>query len=130
MSSAAERRAVYRRTEDIYRKAIEDIRDYAIFMTDPDGVITNWNIGAQHILGYSEDEIVGKNASKFFTPEDKAKDIPRKELATAAAEGRAEDERWHLRRDGSRFWASGVVSPAVEAAHTRRRVAGHGPGAG
>lgn len=53
MSSAAERRAVYRRTEDIYRKAIEDIRDYAIFMTDPDGVITNWNIGAQHILGYA-----------------------------------------------------------------------------
>ena len=114
MSSAAERRAVYRRTEDIYRKAIEDIRDYAIFMTDPDGVITNWNIGAQHILGYSEDEIVGKNASKFFTPEDKAKDIPRKELATAAAEGRAEDERWHLRRDGSRFWASGVVTPVYD----------------
>ena len=53
MSSAAERRAVYRRTEDIYRKAIEDIRDYAIFMTDPDGVITNWKIGAQHILGYA-----------------------------------------------------------------------------
>jgi PAS domain S-box-containing protein len=111
MSSAGERRAVYRRTEDIYRKAIEDIRDYAIFMTDPDGLITNWNIGAQHILGYSEEEIVGKNASRFFTPEDKAKDVPRKELATAAAEGRAEDERWHVRRDGSRFWASGIVTP-------------------
>ena len=111
MSSAAERRVAYRRTEDIYGKAIEDIRDYAIFMTDPDGVITNWNSGAQHILGYSEKEIVGKNATKFFTPEDRAKDVPQKELATAAAEGRAEDERWHLRRDGSRFWASGVVTP-------------------
>ena len=111
MSSAAERRVVYRRTEDIYSKAIEDIRDYAIFMTDPDGVITNWNIGAQHILGYSAEEIVGKNAARFFTPEDKAKDVPQKELATAAAEGRAEDERWHLRRDGSRFWASGIVTP-------------------
>lgn len=111
MSSAVERRAVYRRTEDIYRKAIEDIRDYAIFMTDPDGVVTNWNIGAQHILGYSEDEILGKSASNFFTPEDKAKDVPRKELANAAAEGRAEDERWHVRRDGSHFWASGVVTP-------------------
>ncbi len=111
MSSAGERRAVYRRTEDIYRKAIEDIRDYAILMTDPDGVVTNWNIGAQHILGYSEEEIVGENASKFFTPEDKAKDVPRKELATAAADGRAEDERWHVRRDGSRFWASGIVTP-------------------
>jgi PAS domain S-box-containing protein len=114
MSSAAERRGVCRRTEDIYRKAIEDIRDYAIFMTDPGGVVTNWNIGAQHILGYSEEEIVGENARKFFTPEDRAKDVPQKELATAAAAGRAEDERWHLRRDGSRFWASGVVTPVLD----------------
>ncbi len=111
MTSATERRVVHTRTEDIYRQAIEDIRDYAIFMTDPDGLITNWNLGAQHILGFSADEIVGKNASKFFTPEDRAKDIPRKELATAAAVGCAEDERWHVRRDGSRFWASGVVTP-------------------
>jgi PAS domain S-box-containing protein len=111
MAETAERRAVLRRTEDIYRKAIEDIRDYAIFMTDPAGVITNWNAGARYILGYSENEIIGTNAAKFFTPEDRAKDVPRKELATAAAEGRAEDERWHMRRDGSRFWASGVVTP-------------------
>lgn len=111
MQSATERRSVYRRTEDIYRKAIEDIRDYAIFMTDPDGVITNWNIGAQHILGYTEEEVIGKNAGKFFIPEDRAKDVPRKELGTAAARGRAEDERWHVRRDGSRFWASGIVTP-------------------
>ena len=111
MTEAGERRAMNRRTDDIYRKAIEDIRDYAIFMTDTDGRITNWNVGAQHILGYSEEEIVGKDAAKFFTPEDRAKDIPRKELATAAINGRAEDERWHIRRDGSRFWASGVVTP-------------------
>lgn len=111
MSNATERRSVCRRTEDIYRKAIEDIRDYAIFMTDPDGIVTNWNIGAQHILGYSEEEVIGKNVSKFFTSEDRAKDVPRKELATAAARGRAEDERWHVRRDGSHFWASGIVTP-------------------
>ena len=111
MRTATERRSVYRRTDDIYPKAIEDIRDYAIFMTDRDGNITNWNIGAQHILGYSEQEVVGKNASKFFTPEDRAKGVPRQELATAAVEGRAEDERWHMRRDGSRFWASGIVTP-------------------
>jgi len=111
MSSTAERRIRYRRTDDIYRKAIEDIRDYAIFITDPSGLITNWNVGAQHILGYSEEEIIGKDASKFFTPEDRAKGVPQKELATAAAAGRAEDERWHVRRDGSRFWASGVVTP-------------------
>jgi PAS domain S-box-containing protein len=110
MAEATERRVVNRRTEDIYRKAIEDIRDYAIFMTDPEGVVTNWNIGAQHILGYSEKEVVGKNAGKFFTAEDRSKAVPQKELATAATRGRAEDERWHVRKDGSRFWASGVVT--------------------
>ena len=110
MSTAIERRSVYRRTEDIYRKAIEDIRDYAIFMMDADGVVTNWNVGAQHILGYTEEDVVGKDASKFFTPEDRAKNVPAKELTTAATLGRAEDERWHIRRDGSRFWASGVVT--------------------
>jgi PAS domain S-box-containing protein len=110
MSIATERRSVYRRTEDIYRKAIEDIRDYAIFMMDPDGIVTNWNVGAQHILGYTEAEIVGKDGSKFFTPEDRARNVPAKELTTAATMGRAEDERWHMRRDGSRFWASGVVT--------------------
>jgi PAS domain S-box-containing protein len=111
MSYATERRSVYRRTEDIYRKAIEEIRDYAIFMMDVDGIVTNWNVGAEHILGYTEAEIIGKDGSKFFLPEDRAKDVPAKELAAAATFGRAEDERWHTRRDGSRFWASGVVTP-------------------
>jgi len=110
MAIATERRTVNRRTEDIYRKAIEDIRDYAIFMMDVDGIVTNWNVGAQHILGYTEAEIVGKDGSKFFTLEDRAKNVPEKELTTAATLGRAEDERWHMRRDGSRFWASGVVT--------------------
>ena len=106
-----ERRIVNRRSDDIYRKAIEDIRDYAIFMTNADGIVTNWNVGAQHILGYSEEEILGKDAARFFTPEDRANDVPRKEMTTAAMFGRAEDERWHMRRDGSRFWATGVATP-------------------
>jgi len=106
-----ERRSIYRRTDDIYGKAIEDIRDYAIFLVDADGIVTNWNAGAQHILGYSEEEIVGKDAAKFFTFEDRAKGVPQKELTIAATQGRAEDERWHTRKDGSRFWASGVVTP-------------------
>ena len=110
MRADDKRRRKYRRTDDLYRKSVEDIRDYAIFMTDPDGLVTNWNRGAQHILGYGEDEIVGKSATRFFTAEDRAKNVPQKELTTAAVEGRAEDERWHLRRDGSRFWASGVVT--------------------
>ncbi len=115
MSTASERRGVNRRTEDIYRKAIEDIRDYAIFVTDVDGIVTNWNVGAQHILGYTEEEIVGKDASKVFTTEDRIRGIPEKELASAATLGRAEDERWHVRKDGSRFWASGVVTPVRDA---------------
>lgn len=106
----AERRIVNRRTEDIYRKAIEDIRDFAIFMMDTDGLVTNWNTGAEQILGYSEEEIIGKDGAKLFTVEDRAKDVPEKEMSTAAHEGRAEDERWHVRRDGSRFWASGVMT--------------------
>ncbi|HEY4424461.1 MAG TPA: PAS domain S-box protein [Pyrinomonadaceae bacterium] len=110
MTVSVERRGIYRRTEDLYRKAIEDIRDYAIFTMDPDGLVTNWNVGAQHILGYTEPEIIGKDASRFFTVEDRAKDVPAKELGTAATLGRAEDERWHVRRDGSRFWASGIVT--------------------
>src|ERR1044072_7842357 len=115
MLNAIDHRTAYRRTEDIYRKAIEDIQDYSIFMINADGIVTNWNVGAQHILGYTEEEIVGKDASKFFTVEDRARNVPSKELATAATLGRAEDERWHVRRDGSRFWASGVVTPVRDA---------------
>ena len=112
--ATTERRTAYRRTEDSYRKAIEDIRDYAIFMTDADGLVINWNLGAQHILGYTEEEVLGKDAAKFFTAEDRSKGVPEKELATAATAGRAEDERWHVRKDGSRFWASGVVTPVLD----------------
>ena len=114
MKSKIERRSTYRRTEDIYRKAIEDIRDYAIFMLGTDGKVTNWNVGAQHILGYAEEEIVGKDGAKLFTTEDRSKDVPEKEMRTAAGVGRAEDERWHVRKDGSRFWASGVMTPVFD----------------
>lgn len=72
MTTSTERRATYRRTDDVNLKAIEDIRDYAIFMTDADGIVTHWNVGAQHILGFTEDEIVGHDAAKFFTAEDRA----------------------------------------------------------
>jgi len=65
MTAATERRVVNRRTEDIYRKAIEDIRDYAIFTTNAEGLVTNWNSGAQHILGYTEEEVLGKEGAKF-----------------------------------------------------------------
>jgi PAS domain S-box-containing protein len=111
MQHGDDRRRDYRRVEDLYRRSIEEVKDYAIFMTDPGNLVVSWNLGAERILGYREAEIIGQNASLFFTPEDRARGEHEKELATAAAEGRAEDERWHVRRDGTRFWASGVVTP-------------------
>ena len=111
MRKEESRRKSYRRIEDLYRKSIEDVKDYAIFMTDQDGRVISWNLGAERILGYGEAEVLGQTSSRFFTPEDREKGEDQKELATAAEEGRAEDERWHLRRDGTRFWANGVVTP-------------------
>jgi PAS domain S-box-containing protein len=111
MHQTESRRKSYRRAEDLYRKSIEDVKDYAIFMTDAEGRVISWNLGAERILGYGEAEIQGETASRFFTPEDRERGEDQKELATAAGVGRAEDERWHVRRDGTRFWASGVVTP-------------------
>ncbi|HYG79826.1 MAG TPA: PAS domain S-box protein [Pyrinomonadaceae bacterium] len=116
MNSEESRRKSYRRIEDLYRMSIEDVKDYAIFMTDAEGHVISWNLGAERILGYSETEVLGQSASRFFTPEDLERGEDEKELATAAREGRAEDERWHLRRDGTRFWASGVVTPVRDGA--------------
>ena len=103
--------------DDLYRRAVEnDIKDYAIFLTDTDGRVINWNRGAERILGYTEDEVIGKSAFIFFTPEDRAAKEPEKEMETAMTIGRAEDERFHLRRDQSRFWASGILSPVHDEA--------------
>lgn len=110
MQEQENRRNNYRRAEDLYRKSIEEVRDYAIFFTDLDGRVANWNQGAERILGYSESEVLGQDAAIFFTPEDRALGEPEREIATAAALGRAEDERWHLRRDQTRFYASGVLN--------------------
>lgn len=103
--------AITSRVDDLYRRAIEnDVRDYAIFLTDTESRVINWNRGAERILGYKEDEVLGESAFILFTPEDRAAKIPELEVATAMASGRAEDERWHIRRDKSRFWASGILT--------------------
>ena len=103
--------------DDLYRRAVEnDIKDYAIFLTDIDSRVINWNRGAERILGYTEDEAIGQSAFIFFTPEDRAAKEPEKELESAMTIGRAEDERWHLRRDQSRFWASGILTPVHDEA--------------
>ena len=92
-------------------RLVEAAKDYAIFMVDVDGSVTTWNEGAARIFGYQEREILGEDASVLFTPEDRRSSRPERELEMARTEGRAEDERWHLRKDGSRFWASGFVRP-------------------
>jgi len=105
--------------DDLYRRAVEnDIKDYAIFLTDTDSRVINWNRGAERILGYREDEVIGQSAFIFFTPEDRAAKEPEKEMETAMTNGRAEDERFHLRRDQSRFWASGILTPVRDDAGT------------
>jgi PAS domain S-box-containing protein len=92
-----------------FRLLVQGVRDYAIFMLDPEGRVTNWNTGAQHIKGYTADEIVGQHFSRFYTPEDLAAGVPWKALETAKREGRFTAEGWRQRKDGGRFWASVVI---------------------
>jgi PAS domain S-box-containing protein len=95
--------------------AVTQSDDYAMFVMGPTGRVQSLNTGAEKILGYSSDELIGLSGDVIFTPDDLAQNIPDTERATALAEGRAEDERWHVRKDGSRFWASGVMSPLPNA---------------
>ena len=92
-----------------FRLLVEGVTDYAIFMLDSDGRVTNWNTGAQRIKGYSPDEIVGEHFSRFYTPEDRDVGVPAKALETARETGRYEAEGWRMRKDGTRFWASVVI---------------------
>ena len=91
------------------RLLIQGVRDYAIFLLDPEGNVTTWNPGAERIKGYTPDEIIGQNFSRFYTEEDRAAGVPQQVLETAAREGRAEVESWRVRKDGSRFWANVVI---------------------
>lgn len=95
--------------EERYRIIIENTRDFAIATIDLEGLVVDWNIGAERVLGYTAQEILGRSASIIFTPEDCAKKVPEQELNKARVEGKALDERWHVRKDGSRFWGSGYV---------------------
>jgi PAS domain S-box-containing protein len=100
-----------RESEERFRLLVQGVTDYAIYMLDPQGRVTNWNSGAERIKGYTQDEIVGEHFSRFYTDEDKATELPRRALETAAREGRFEAEGWRLRKDGTRFWASVVIDP-------------------
>ena len=88
---------------------VQGVTDYAIYMLDPEGRVTNWNVGAERIKGYSPDEIIGEHFSRFYAPEDFDAGVPKRALETARETGRYEAEGWRVRKDGSRFWASVVI---------------------
>ncbi|HZQ17125.1 MAG TPA: PAS domain S-box protein [Terriglobales bacterium] len=96
--------------EDIFRRLVDSVTDYAIFLLDVNGNIVSWNPGAERLKGYKTDEIIGKHFSIFYTAQDLASDKPTRELKIAAEVGRFEEEGWRLRKDGSSFWAGVVVS--------------------
>jgi PAS domain S-box-containing protein len=95
--------------DDAFRLLVQSVVDYAIFMLDAEGRVTNWNPGAERIKGYKPDEIIGEHFSRFYTPEDQKKGIPKKALETARKTGRFEAEGWRVRKDGTRFWANAII---------------------
>jgi len=99
-----------RESEERFRLFVESVSDYAMFQIDRAGRILTWNAGAERLLGWAEAEAVGKDVSMLFVPEDVIRGEPEREIETARRTGRAEDERWHKRKDGSRFFASGVLT--------------------
>jgi PAS domain S-box-containing protein len=100
-----------RQSEEQFRRLVLGVTDYAIYMLDPDGVITNWNAGAQRIKGYLPEEVIGKHFSIFFEPQARQSGEPERSLRVALAEGRFENKAWRLRKDGTRFFANVVLDP-------------------
>jgi len=103
-----------RKSEEMFRLIVSNVRDYAIIVLDPGGHVISWNGGAQRIKGYAAGEILGQHFSVFYPPEDLVAGKPDVELKTAKERGRFEDESWRVRRDGSRFWANVVVTPLTD----------------
>jgi PAS domain S-box-containing protein len=103
-----------RRTEENFRRLVSAVGEYAIFMLDSDGTVASWNAGAERIKGYAAHEIVGRSFEVFYPEEDRATGHPRRNLATALREGSYSEEAWRVRKDGSRFWASVVISPVYD----------------
>jgi PAS domain S-box-containing protein len=92
-----------------YALLLENIEEYAIFMMDTERQVTSWNPGVKRVLGYNQDEFIGQSADMIFTPEDRAADAPTAEMHNASRQGNATDERWHIRKGGSRFWGRGIM---------------------
>ena len=96
-------------TDDLLKAWVETVEDYAIILLDTSGNIASWNTGAERVLGYAEEEVLGGPSSIIYTAEDIEAGVPERELGGALKTGRAEDERWHQRKDGTKFWGSGVL---------------------
>jgi PAS domain S-box-containing protein len=103
-----------RSSDERHRRILESAIDYGIISMDLTGVVTSWNEGAHRILGWSEQEMCGRPCDDFFTPEDRAAKVPEIEMGAALSRGRGSDERWHMRKDGSLFWASGEMMPLTD----------------
>jgi PAS domain S-box-containing protein len=102
-------------SEEQFRLLIQSVVDYAIYKLSPEGIITNWNVGARRIKGFKHDEVVGTHFSRFYTEEDKSRGLPAIALRIAATEGRFEGEGWRVRKDGSKFWAHVIIDPIKNA---------------
>lgn len=111
MTERREAQLALTESEQRFRLLVEGVFDYAIFMLDRNGTITNWNKGAQRIKGYAADDVIGRHFSIFYTEEDRRAGLPAQALDTARESGRFEAEGWRVRKDGTRFWASVIIDP-------------------
>jgi PAS domain S-box-containing protein len=111
-----ERREGWPAEEQLFRTLVEHTPDYAFILLDQNNRVLRWNVGAERVFGYTESEIQGAEGSLFFTAEDRANGGVEQELISARRDGKAEDDRWHVRKDGSRFWSNGVMRPVRDAA--------------
>ncbi len=103
-----------RLSDFVYRHFIEQVKDYAIYMLNPDGTVASWNEGAHRAKGYSSDEIVGQHYGIFYSEQDRNAGLPLRNLQLALDHGQYEGEGWRYRKDGSRFWAHVVVDPIYD----------------
>ena len=101
-------------SEENFRLLVDSVTDYAIMMIDPEGHVTSWNTGAEKILGFHSEEIIGKHFSCFYTSEALASGIPRNELDLASTQGRIENEGLRKRKDGTFFWANTIITPLCD----------------
>ena len=108
------------REGELFRLLVENVKDYAIFVIDPQGRVESWNPGAERLLGFRDEEMIGRSIAVLYTPEDIERGLPEREMQQALEQGRGNDDRWHVRKDGSRFWCGGTMTPLWDDARTLR----------